>query len=223
MAPMGIDPATFRFVAQCLNLLRHHVPTSGNRRHAFLSSALEETLRCLSFAPRKQSLITVKSEAGGPQRRLWRIDGEKISCSCRESNTVHASRISHCQALSAEINSMLHKVFIYVSLHSHSLEKLILFLFVANAMYNNPNYCVFQSRCGSVLLCAFLVKKFWMWKVEDCANVLPLCDVSETWCVYRFGVEFLWKESEVCSLYFTEFVLQNAIMLTEKWFYMSRT
>ena len=38
----------------------------------------------------------------------------------------------------------------------------------------------------------------------DCANVLPFCDASETWYVYRFGVEFLWKENEVCSRYFTE-------------------
>jgi len=67
---MGIDPATFRLVAQCLNQLRHHVPTPGNRGHVFLSSALEETLRYLSFALRKQSLVTVKSEAGRLQRRF---------------------------------------------------------------------------------------------------------------------------------------------------------
>ena len=43
-------------------------------------------------------------------------------------------------------------------------------------------------------------------------------DASETWCVYRLGVEFLWKENEGCGLYFAEFAPQNAIILTEKWF-----
>jgi hypothetical protein len=182
MTPMRIYPVAFRFVAQCLNQLSHHVPTSGNGGHVFLSSALEETLRCLSFAPKEKSLITVKSEAGGPQRWCWRIDVEKIPCSGRESNTVHPSR---SQLFSSSVGRTLtvccprpisffifeHKIFIYVSLHSHWHEKLPLFLFVVNVMYSKPNYCVFQSRCGSFLLGVFLEKKFWMWKVGDCANV----------------------------------------------------
>jgi hypothetical protein len=122
---LGIDPATFRFVAQCVNQLLYLVRTSWNKGHVFLISAVDETLRCLSFTLRNGSLIIVNSEAGGPQSRFWHVDEEKIPCSCLtrpsiSSVIVKLRRLTLTVCCSTPISFFIfeHKLYRRVSLHS---------------------------------------------------------------------------------------------------------